>query len=54
MKNKFVVTVLATLLIIAGITVLANVNSSQAMPLAPTLDPKMIPKFINQLPIPPV
>ncbi len=54
MKNKLVVTVLATLLIIAGITVLASVNSSQAMPLAPTLDPKAIPKFINQLPIPPV
>ena len=54
MKNKLVTTVQATLLIIAGITVLANINSSQAMPLAPTLDPMKIPKFVNQLPIPPV
>jgi len=53
MKSKIVVTLLETLLIIASLAVLANVNSSQAMPLAPTLDPKMIPKFVNQLPVPP-
>jgi len=53
MKNKIVSASLTSLLIIASFYIIANVNLSQAMPLAPTLDPKMIPKFVNQLPIPP-
>jgi spore coat protein A len=54
MKNRIVSILLISLLTVAGLVILANVSLSQAMPLAPTMDPKKIPKFVNQLPIPPV
>ncbi len=55
MKNKFASIFLTVLLTVTSIAIVGVINSSYAaMPLAPTLDPKMIPKFVNQLPIPPV
>jgi len=54
MKSEILASLLlATLLVLATLSTSSVINSAQAMPLLPTLDPKMIPKFVNQLPVPP-
>jgi len=61
MKSKIAAfVVLTTLMVMAGLVVSSltarayAVTPPAVMPLAPTLDPKAIPKFTNQLVIPPV
>jgi len=59
MKNKISTMLLTMLLVLAGVVVStltapAYAQTTVPMPPAPTLDPKSIPKFVDQLIIPPV
>jgi len=59
MKSKISTILLTILLVLAGVVVStltapAHAQTTVPMPLAPTLDPKSIPKFVDQLVIPPV
>ena len=52
-RNSFT-SISATILILLSLTVAAITYPTNAMPLAPTLNPLTIPKYVNQLVTPPV